>query len=84
MSSMSNMTYYRVAFAGNIGFNVWLLCSAILIALLIFLELSKPLVAGRTVTALGRLRMRLSTVTWILFIIVMGIVYTTVIMVLAI
>jgi len=84
MSSMSTMTYYRVAFAGNMGFNVGLLCSAILIALLIFLELSKPLVAGRTVTALGRLRLRFSTVAWLLFIIVMGIVYTTVIMILAI
>jgi len=32
---------------------------------------------------LGRLRMRFSAVTWILFIIVMGIVYTTVMMILA-
>ncbi len=84
MSSMSTMTYYQAAFAGDMGFNVGLLVSAVLIALLIFLELSKPVVGGRMATVLGRLMMRFSTVVWLLFIIVMGIVYTTVMMVMSI
>jgi len=83
MGSMSTMTYYQTAFTSDMGFNVGLLCSVALIVLLIFLELSAPLVEGRTVAVLGRLRMRFSTVTWILFVIVMGIVYTTVMMILA-
>ena len=83
MGSMSTMTYYQTTFASDMGFNVGLLCSVALIVLLIFLELSTPLIEGRTVAVLGRLRMRFSAVTWILFIIVMGIVYTTVMMILA-
>lgn len=78
------MTYYQTAFVSDTGFNVGFICAVVLIALLIFLELSKPVVDGRMATVLGRLTMRFSTVVWLLFIIVMGIVYTTVVMIMSI
>lgn len=84
MSSMSTMTYYQTAFVSDMGFNVGFILAVVLIALLIFLELSKPVVDGRMATVLGRLMMRFSTIVWLLFIIVMGVVYTTVMMVMSI
>lgn len=83
MSSMSNTTYYRSTFGTDMGLNVGIVASLVLIALLIFLELTQPLLRQKTVAVLGKLRLRLSTVTWILFIIFMGIVYTRVVMILA-
>ncbi len=83
MSSISTMTYYQNTFDSDMGLNVGIITSLVLIALLIFLELTQPVIAGRTVAKLGRLKIRLSAVTWILFIIFMGIVYTKVVMILA-
>ncbi len=83
MSSMSTMTYYRSTFGIDMGLNVGIIASLVLIALLIFLELTQPLLRQQTVAVLGKLRLRFSTVTWILFIIFMGIVYTRVVMILA-
>lgn len=83
MSSMASMTYYNTAFGGNIGFNVGLLYTAVLIVLLIFMELSKPLLKGKTIAILGRLRLRFSIITWILFIVLVGIVYTKAFMIIA-
>ena len=60
------------------GLNVGLITSIVLIILLIFLELTQPVVEGGTVARLGRLRIRFSTVTWILFLTFMGIVFTKV------
>jgi len=82
MSSMSTMTYYQSTFATNMGVNVGIIATIVLILLLIFLELSKPVVQGKTM-ALGRLRIRFSTLTWILFFIFMGIVFTKVMLILA-
>jgi len=82
MSSMSSMTYYHSAFGSDMGVNVGIIATIVLIMLLIFLELSKPVVQGRTM-ALGRLRIRFSTLTWILFFIFMGIVFTKVMLILA-
>ncbi len=81
MSSMSSMAYYQSTFGSQINLNLGLLFTLVLAALLIFLELSQPLLQQRTITVLGRLRLRFSTVTWILFIIFMGILYTTVLMI---
>jgi len=81
MGSMSSMTYYQTTFGGNMVLNVGLLCAIVLIGLLIFLELSQPLLRRRTAGILQRLRTRFNTVTWILFIIFMAIVYTRVMMV---
>ena len=82
MSSMSTMTYYRSTFGSDMGLNVGIITSIVLIALLIFLELTQPLLRQKRVAVLGKLRLRFSTVTWILFIIFMGIVYTRVVMIL--
>ncbi len=83
MSSMSTMTYYQSTFGTEMVLNVGIIVSIVLIILLIFLELSQPAVEGKAVARLGRLRIRFSTVTWILFIIFMGMIYTKVVMILA-
>ena len=80
MSSMSTMTYYQSTFGSDIGFNVGIIVSMVLITLLIFLELTQTAI-GRKTVALGSLRIRLSTVTRILFIIFLGMVYTEVVMI---
>jgi len=82
MSSISTITYYQNTFGSDVGFNLGLLFSVVLIGLLIFLELSQPLLLERTIGIWGRLRIRFSTVTWILFIIFMSMVYTRVIIIL--
>ncbi len=81
MGFMSSMTYYQSSFATDIAFNVGLLFSFVLMGLLIFLELTYPLLQQKTLAVLGRLRVRFSTVTWILLIIFMGMVYTKIVMV---
>jgi len=65
------------------GLNVGIIASLTLIALLIFLEVTQVHIQGKTVALLGRLRIRLSTVTWILLIIFLGMVYTRIVMIIA-
>ncbi len=62
------------------GLNVGIIVSIALIALLIFIELNLTQVQGQTVAVLGRLKIRFSDVTWILFIIFMGMVFTKTVM----
>ena len=83
MSSMSTMAYYQSTFGSDMGLNIGLLASVVLMSLLIFLELTQPSLQQKTVAAIGRLRLRFNTVTWILFIIFMGMVYTKIVMILA-
>ena len=83
MSSMSTMTYYQVAFGTDVGVNMGVTISVVLILLLIFMELSHPVLISHPIAILGRLRGRFSTVTWILLMITMGIIYTTVVMIIA-
>ena len=87
MSSMSTMTYYQSAFGSDVGLSVGLIASIVLIILLIFLELTQPVIGARIDSkmsaTLGSLRIRFSTITWILLIIFMGIVYTRVAIILA-
>ena len=80
MSSMSTMTYYQSSFGNELGLNIGLVAAVALLALLIFLELTRPSLEGKAVATLGRLRIRFSTVTWILLIIFIGMVYTKVVM----
>jgi len=80
MTSMSSIAYYQGNF-GDIGVNVGVITSIILIFLLIFLELSATRIQGGAV-AIGRLRIRFTTLTWILLIIFVGMVYTRVAMIL--
>jgi hypothetical protein len=84
MGFMSTMTYYNGSFGiTNVGLTVGLLFTIILAGLLIFMELSQPLLANKNLLVMGNLRLRFSTVTWILFMIFIGIVYTKVVMTIA-
>ena len=83
MSFMSSMTYYESTFGGGIEFNVGIFITIVLIGLLIFLELTRPQLQEKTIAILGRLRLRFPTLTWISFIIFMGLVYTRIVMILA-
>jgi hypothetical protein len=77
MGFMASSTYYESSFGSvDEGLNAGLVISIVLIILLIFLELSEPVLAEGIYVVLRRLRMRYSTMTAILFIIFMGIVYT--------
>ena len=85
MGFMASSTYYESSFGSpDEGLNVGLVISIVLIILLIFLELSEPLLEEGIYAVLRRLRMRYSTMTAILFIIFMGIVYTKIVMILAV
>lgn len=83
MSSLSTMTYYQTTFGKHLDFNLGILFTVVLVTLLIFLELSQPILRLRTINVLGRLQIRFSVVTWILFIIFMGIFYTSIIMIIS-
>ena len=84
MSSMSSTVYYQSAFGSDVGLNVGIIATMVLICLLIFLELTPGLTRGRGVAVLNRIRIKFSTVTWILLIIFIGMVFTRVAMLLAI
>jgi len=75
------MTYYDSTFGSEREFNVGILVTIVLIGLLIFLEISRPQLQGKTIAILGRLRLRFPTLTWILFIIFVGIVYSRIVMI---
>ena len=81
MSTMSTMTYYQSTFGTDIVPNVGIIAAVALVVLLIFLELTRPVLRQKTATVLARLRLRFSIVTWILFTIFMGIVYTQIVMI---
>ena len=80
MSSMSTMTYYQSTFGTGMGFNVGIIITLVLIGLLIFLELIQSRRREKS-AVLGRLKFRFSTVTWMLFIIFAGILYTKIVMI---
>jgi hypothetical protein len=81
MSSMISMTYYQTTFGQDVGLNVGILVTMVLIGLLIFFELTQAGTGVVKLGVLGRLRFRLSNLTWVLLIIFMGIVYTKVVMI---
>ncbi len=94
MSSMSTSPYYQENFSTASGVNIGLFISISLILLLIALELVGAAV-GETTGAhyssrpkqggfvLRRFKDKFSVLTWILFIIFMGIVYTKIVMILS-
>lgn len=82
MSSMATMTDYDGSFGKDNYPNVALIISLTLVALLIFAEISRPVAADNSVGTLARLRMSLSTVVWVLLIIFVGLIYTSVVIVL--
>ncbi|MFC1991649.1 hypothetical protein ACFLVC_02860 [Chloroflexota bacterium] len=82
MSSMITMTYYNNTFGKNIGLNLGIVFTVVLMCLLIFLELSSTTSTMDSTAIISRLRINMNTVTWIVFIIFIGIVYTTTLVIL--
>ncbi|MDP3879581.1 MAG: hypothetical protein Q8Q07_04645 [Dehalococcoidales bacterium] len=82
MSFMTTTSYYQSTFGSSVGFNVGLIFAVILIVLLILLELTHPFLHRKTDAILHKLRLNFNTVTWVLFIIFMGVLYTRVVMIL--
>ena len=80
---MASSTSYESSFVSGEGMNAGIVISMFLIMLLIFFELSEPLMDERIHVVLGGLRVRFSTLTSILFIVFMSIVYTKIVTVLA-
>ena len=79
MSSMTTTGYYDDSFQSD-RFNVGLLVSVVLICLLIFLELTEPLIGKGNI--FGRLRDRYSQLAIILFVIFIAMVFTKVVVIL--
>ncbi len=74
--SMSSMAYYDNSFGTNRALNAGLIFSIVLIILLIYMELSEPLLAERNIRVIGNLRIRFSRLSSVLFIIFIGMVFT--------
>ncbi|KJR98005.1 MAG: hypothetical protein VR68_11975 [Peptococcaceae bacterium BRH_c4a] len=91
MSSMATFTHYDGSFATGKGLNVGLVMSLCLILLLIFLELAGAAIEDANegarfnggIITLQRFKIRFSTLTGVLFIIFMGIVYTKIVLILS-
>ncbi len=83
MSSMITMQYFNEAFGTTSGVNTGIIVAIVLIALLIFLELTQAVTAGKRNTILGSYRTSFTTVSTILFFIFIGMVFTRVVMILA-
>lgn len=83
MSFITSTQYYEGSFGTNRGPNTGLVCSLVLIALLIFLELSEPIVQDKGIKTLISLRVRFSTVTWILLTIFICMVFTKVVLIIS-
>lgn len=85
MSSLTSMEYYNNTFPAGSELNLGIIISVVLIALLVFLELSQPVARGegKAITVMTRLKFRFSTLCWLLLIIFLGIVYTKVAMIIA-
>lgn len=84
MSSISTMTYYQTTFNENLGLNVGIIIFLILIGLLIFTQLTQPVAEQHSIGVLGKLRGKFSIVTWLLFVVTMGFVYTALTMIMAV
>ncbi len=81
MGTIASMTYYQNVFGVDIGLNIGMIAAVVLMVMVLFLELSRPIVEGGGSLALGQLRVRYSTITWILFIIFAFMVLTKMAMV---
>jgi hypothetical protein len=68
------MAYYEGAFDSNQGLNVGMIFSIVLIILLIYLELSEPLIK-KTLTVIGYLRIEFSRLSAVLFILFISMVF---------
>jgi hypothetical protein len=76
MTSMTTMAYYDQSFVSGSALNIGVIFSIVLIALLIYLELTEPSLQNKSFKVLGNLRIRFARLTGILFIIFVGMVFT--------
>ena len=81
MTSMTTMTYYQSSFGTQDGWNIGLILSLVLIALLVFLELTWTRMRRKTLTIVGSLRTRFGSLSLLLFIIFMGMVFTKIVLI---
>jgi len=83
MSSLISMEYFNDTFGTTSGLNAGIIVSIVLIALLIFLELTQAITTGKGITILGSYRAGFRNMSTILFIIFIGMVFTKVVMIIA-
>ena len=83
MSSMISVEYFTDTFGTTAGLNTGIIIFIILIALLIFLELTQAITLGKGITILGSYRVGFRNMSTILFIIFIGMAFTKVVMVIA-
>jgi len=83
MSSMVSMEYFNDTFGTTAGINTGLIVTIVLLALLIFLELTQAIITGKRITIISSYRAGFTTMSTILFIIFIGMVFTKVVMILA-
>jgi len=83
MSSMVSMEYFTNTFGATSGLNTGIIVCITLVALLIFLELTQAIITGRRITIISSYRAGFTTMSTILFIIFVGMVFTKVVMILA-
>ena len=83
MSSMISAEYFTNTFGTTSVVNTGMIISVILVALLIFFELTPSVTTNKGITILGRYRLGLGNMATILFIICVGMVFTKVVMILA-
>lgn len=83
LSSATSMTYYYRVFGTDRGLNAGAIITLTLVALLMFMEVSQYLLRNRAIIVICGLRGRLSSVSWVLLIIAVGTVYTTIIAIVA-
>ncbi len=74
--SMNSIAYYDNSFGVNKALNAGLIFSIVLIILLIYMELSEPLLAQKDDRIISNLRVRFSRLSSVLFIIFVGMVFT--------
>ncbi len=82
MESLNSMDYYRETLFNDRKARVGMVMALVLLALLIFLELSRPPRYGNTVNALISLRLAFATLTTLLLIIFAGMIFTRIAMLL--
>lgn len=73
---MTTMAYYDQEIAGGSALNVGVIFSIVLIGLLIYLELSESGKSNKSLGILGGLRIRMSRLSGVLFVIFVGMVFT--------
>ena len=83
MSSMISMEYFSNTFDTTSQVNIGVILSIVLIVLLIFLELTQAWATGRRITVIASYQAGFSTVSTILFIIILGMMFTKIVMIIA-